>query len=192
MILMADDFDPTAPASNPSTRLRYAIRSARAVVQALIARDRDAAEEAALRTCRDCDLLIHLLRDLVSLLRDPCNQQLGLSPLETAILARRAEQVLALVDEQETDGLSLTQSTQFQVATSLTQQRHGRSDARRTQDGASMVSPLASQNLTVASTGLRVRLIPVDDDISRPTDEDRGNDRSDSAPSTLGSPPGER
>src|SRR5688572_12888181 len=89
---MADDSDPTAPASKASTHLGYAIRSARAVVQAPIARNWDAAEEAALRTCRDCDLLIHLLRDLVSVLRDPCNEQLGLSPWETLILARRAEQ----------------------------------------------------------------------------------------------------
>src|SRR5829696_3861789 len=101
---MVDDHDPIASSSCPSTDLRYAIRSARTVIQALIARDRNAAEEAALRTCRDCDLLIRLIRDLVSILRDPCNEHLGLSPLETLILARRAEQVLALVEEQEMDG----------------------------------------------------------------------------------------
>jgi hypothetical protein len=29
-----------------------------------------------------------LIRDVVSVLRDPCNEQLGLSPLETLIFAR--------------------------------------------------------------------------------------------------------
>ncbi len=188
---MADDSDPTAPASTPSTHLGYAIRSARAVVHALIARNRDAAEEAALRTCRDCDLLIHLLTGLVSVLRDPCNEQLGLSPRETLILARRAEQVLALVDEQEPDGQSLTRPTQFQGAAARAQQLHVRSVARRPRDDADSVSPLLP-TLTVASTGLRVRLIPVDDAISRPTDEDRGNDRPGPATGTPWSRLGER
>jgi hypothetical protein len=133
-----------------------------------------------------------LLRDLVSVLQDPCNEQLGLSPSEMTILARRAEQVLELVDEHESDGLSLTQPPQFQGSTGRTQQRHSRSVTRRTQEGASLVAPLASQNLTVASTGLRVRLIPVDDDINRPTGEDAGNDCSEPATGTPGPRLGKR
>lgn len=184
---MVDDHDPIVPPSDPSTRLRYAIRSARAVVEALIARDRDAAEEAALRTCRDCDLLIHLIRDLATVLRDSRNEQLGLSPLETAILARRAEQVLALVEGAETDGPSPAQPNRLKDATARTRQPHDRSSAERTQDGASMLAPLASKSLTVASTGLQVRLIPADDDDScSPTDEYGENDHPEAAPSTLG------
>jgi hypothetical protein len=188
-----DDHDPIASCSSPSTCLRYAIRSARAVVEALIARDRDAAEEAALRTCRDCDLLIHLIRDLASLLRDPCNEQLGLSPLETVILARRAEQVLALVEEQETPDLSPAQPDQLQSATARARQLHGQALPRRTRDAASLASPQPPQSLTVASTGLRVRLTPVDDhDSDIPTGEDGENDHSDPAPSPSGSGSGER
>src|SRR3954466_9825342 len=95
-----DDHDPIASCSSPSTCLRFAIRSARAVVQALIARDRDAAEQAALRTCRDCDLLVHLIRDLAALLRDPRSEKLGLDPLATLVLAHRANHLLALVEDQ--------------------------------------------------------------------------------------------
>jgi hypothetical protein len=188
---MVDDHDPIASSSYPSTHLRYAIRSARPVVQALIARDRNAAEEAALRTCRDCDLLIRLIRDLVSVLRDPCNEQLDLSPLETIILTRRAEHVLALVEEQETDTRPPAQPDQPD-APAQAQQLHGRPITTGIQDSAPMISPLVAQNLTVASTGLRVRLMPVDDHDSSPTDKDQGHDRSEQAPSSPGSRPGER
>ncbi len=185
---MLDNHDQNPLHSCPSTRLRYAIRSARAVVQALIARDRNAAEEAALRTCRDCDLLIHLIRDVVSVLRDPCNEQLGLSPLETLILARRAEQVLALVEDQEMDNWSSAQPDQLQDVTDQTRQLHGGTFARRTQDSTSMVVPPASQSLTVASTGLRVCLIPVDNNHSTSaTDEHEENDCSDPGKSTPSS-----
>ena len=190
---MADDFDPTAPVPNPSTRLRYAIRSAQAVVQALIARDRDAAEHAALRTCRDCDLLIHLILELISVLRDPCNEHRGLSPRETLILARRAEQVLALVEGAEADDSSPARRNQVEDTTARTQHLHARSLAEGTKEGASMLSPLASQSLTVASTGLRVRLIPVDNnDSGSPAGEDGDKDHSKRAPSTPGSRAGER
>ena len=68
---MNDDRDRSTHPLYRHADLRYAIRSARAVVEALIARDSNAAEEAALRTCRDCDLLIRLIRDLALLLQDP-------------------------------------------------------------------------------------------------------------------------
>ncbi len=190
---MIDNRDSTASSACPSTQLRYAIRSARSVVQALINRDGNAAEEAALRTCRDCDLLIHLIRDLVSVLRDPCNEQLGLSPLETAILARRAEQVLALVEESETDPSSPARRNQLEDATARIRKLHDRSLTEGTEDAASMLAPPASQDLTVASTGLRVRLIPVDDnDSGSPVGEDGEKDRSRQAPSTPGPRAGER
>ncbi len=173
---MFGDNDPIAPSSSPSTCLRYAIHSARAVVQALIARDRDTAEEAALRTCRDCDLLIHLIRDLALMLRDSRIKQLGLSPLETVILARRAEQVLALVEEQEWDDLPLAQSNQLRDPTSQARQPHGQSSAAGIQGDASMISSPTPQGLTVASTGLRVRLTPVDDKASdSPAGDSKGN-----------------
>ena len=65
---MMDERDRFVDTSSPRTELRYGIGSARAVVEALIARDENAAEEAALRTCRDCDLLIRLIRELALLL----------------------------------------------------------------------------------------------------------------------------
>jgi hypothetical protein len=185
---MVDEHDPITHPSSSLTPLRFAIHSARAVVEALIARDRDAAEKAALRTCRDCDLLIHLIRDLILVLRDPCNEQLGLRPLESAILMRRAEQVLALVEEQEAGDLPPAWPSHLTDATSRVGQLQGKSFAKWAQDGASTLSPLVSQGLTVASTGLRVRLTAVDtSDSGSPTGEDRENDRSGAAPSKPGS-----
>jgi hypothetical protein len=87
--------------------------------------------------------------------------------------SRRAEQVLALVEEQDTDTWSQAQPNQLQDATARVQPLHGQSITTGIQDGASMVSPLVPQNLPVASTGLRVRLIPVEDHDSSPTGEDR-------------------
>jgi hypothetical protein len=93
---------------------------------------------------------------------------------------------LALVDEQETDGQSLTQSSPFQGAMARAQQLHVRSVARWPWDDADSVSPLPP-TLTVASTGLRVRLIPADDnDSSRLTGEDGGNNRPGPATGTPG------
>jgi hypothetical protein len=82
---MDDNQDPSSNPSRSPASLKYAIGSARAVVEALIARNQNAAEEAALQTCRDCDLLIRLIRDLALLLQDPLNQQTVCSlPVEVA------------------------------------------------------------------------------------------------------------
>ena len=94
---MLEDQDP---ATARMADLSYAIASARAVVMALIAQDRDAAEEAALRTCRDCDLLIRLIRDLAAVLQTNDLNQLTCSQAELRWLARRAAYVLTFVGAQ--------------------------------------------------------------------------------------------
>ncbi|MFL5162250.1 MAG: hypothetical protein ACJ8CZ_07355, partial [Microvirga sp.] len=93
---MLVDHDPD-PATSCTADLSFAIASARAVVRALIAQDRDAAEEAALRTCRDCDLLVRLIRDLAAVLQTNDLNQLTCSQAELVGLARRVEYVLAFV-----------------------------------------------------------------------------------------------
>src|SRR6187401_19090 len=94
---MLEDQDP---ATARMADLSYAIASARAVVMALIAQDRDAAEEAALRACRDCDLLIRLIRDLAAVLRTNDLNQLTCSQAELRWLVRRAAYVLTFVAAQ--------------------------------------------------------------------------------------------
>jgi hypothetical protein len=187
---MMDDQDRFIDASYPPTELRYAIRSARAVVEALIARDENAAEKAALRTCRDCDLLIRLIRELALLLRDPLNQQFGFDLVTTAALVRRADRVLALVDPSPSQ--SLPSATSHRDSNSQTAQ------ARQQCDGSSgkqppNVEPLSApdvfQGPTVASVGLRVRLVPFEaDDSTGPPAEKRQDDASPRAPSEA--PPG--
>jgi hypothetical protein len=179
---MTHDHDPFATAAYPSIHVRYAIHSARAVVQALIARDRAAAEEAALRTCHDCELLIRLIRDLVLLIGDPLNQQQGLSPLDAAALARRADQVLALVDSQGAVAPSPTQQNRSSEDEVVQRRKpDGRSSEQLTPSGALKSSPRASQG-TVASTGLRVRLV-LADGTSPPTPADDSQNDGPKVPS---------
>jgi hypothetical protein len=83
---MLDDYDPNPPPSCTAD-LSFAIASARAVVRALIAQDQDAAEEAALRTCRDCELLVRLIRDLAAVLQTNDLNQLTCSQAELVWLA---------------------------------------------------------------------------------------------------------
>ncbi|ANY77687.1 hypothetical protein BB934_05105 [Microvirga ossetica] len=154
---MLEDQDP---ATARMADLSYAIASARAVVMALIARDRDAAEEAALRSCRDCDLLIRLIRDLAGMLQTNDLNQLTCSQAELRWLARRAAYVLTFVGAQAPNARSpLSLSAQGET---------GGMPVVRQQDRAPPPMPNrvpthpASSGLTVASTGLRVRLIPVD------------------------------
>ncbi|QRM28258.1 hypothetical protein [Microvirga sp. VF16] len=141
---MLGDHDP---ANACSANLSYAIASARAVVMALIARDRDAAEEAALRTCRDCDLLIRLIRDLAAVLTTNDLNQLTCTQAELVWLARRAEYVLTFV------GVPTQKDPSPRVP--CAQRDTDRTPVFRQQ------APAASA-LTVAATGLRVRLIPID------------------------------
>jgi hypothetical protein len=154
---MLDDQDP---ATAHIADLSYAIASARAVVMALIVRDRDAAEEAALRTCRDCDLLIRLIRDLAAVLRTNDLNQLTCSQGELVWLARRAEYVLTFVGAPRPEG----QSSRFRSAsgdsgrTSVVQQY----ERTTPQMPDRVTTHSASASLTVASTGLRVRLVPLD------------------------------
>jgi hypothetical protein len=160
---MTDHQDPPVNAAHSPADLSYAIRSARAVVEALIARDRSAAEEAALRTCRDCDLLIRLIRDLVLLLRDPFNQQFGFDPVETAALVRRTEHVLSLVDASPPGSQSSVKADrEVHDESRPVLQKHGVSSRRPTQDATPTSSPNVRQGPTVASLGLRVQLVPLE------------------------------
>ncbi len=145
----------------PSTHVQYAIQSARAVVAALIARDQDAVEEAALRTCHDCDLLVRSLRDVASLLGDPRNQQLGLGPMETFVLARRANNVLAIVEASAPNEHSPALSCRNLDSTPVELRKSCVPCSGEPETGdAAHTSPQAPQAPTVASTGLRVRLVP--------------------------------
>lgn len=184
---MPDRHDPSVDTFCPPAELGYTIRSARAVIEALIARDQTAAEEAALRTCQDCDLLIRLIWDLATLLRDPLNQDVGFDPLATAALVHRAQYVLALVDSppsreqpggaSDCDGDGPTLSVQNRPFTSSSQQIH---------DTAYSLTPQPSRRGMVASLGLRVRLVPVEaDDDTCPTIEERTSDTSQSAPGDI-------
>ncbi len=158
-----DDQDRSVDASHPPTELRYAIRSAQAVVEALIARDGNAAEKAALRTCRDCDLLIRLIRELVRLLRDPLNQQFGFDPVTTAALVRRADHVLALVDASPSQNLpSVTADCDQNTETVQAREQRDGSSGKRSCGAAPLAAPHGFQVLTVASVGHRVRLVPVE------------------------------
>lgn len=160
--------------------LRYAICSARAVVEALIARDSNAAEEWALRTCRDCDLLIRLIRDLALLLQDPLTLRFGLDPRTTADLVRRAERVLDLVDAWPSRELPLVTlgSNQDGESARARQQCDGPS-ASQPSDAALLSTPHAFPGLTVASVGLRVRLVPYEIDGSTSS---LAEERKESAP----------
>jgi len=143
--------------------LRYAIRSARAVVEALIARDSNAAEEAALRTCRDCDLLLRLIRELARLLRDPLTQRYGLDPGTTAALARRADRVLDLVDALPSQGLPLV-TTDCDRETVQARQQGDDPSGGQSLETELLSAPHAFPAPTVASVGLRVRLVPYESD----------------------------
>jgi hypothetical protein len=146
---MADDHAPSVNTSSSPAELGYATRSAKAVVEALIVRDQNAAEAAALRTCRDCDLLIGLVRDIAAVLQANDLNQLTCSHAELSWLARRAEYLLTFVEAQEPND-RLTRSTSTQdCPTPLKTDR---------------MRPPPPSGPTVASTGLRVRLIPVDED----------------------------
>ena len=153
--------DQNWPARDPSTHIQYAIHSARAVVAALMARDQDAAEKAALRTCHNCDLLVRLLRDVASLLGDPRNQQLGLGPMETFVLARRANNVLAIVEASAPNEHSTALSCRNLDSTPVELCKSCIPCSGEPETGdRPHTSPQAPQAPTVASTGLRVRLVP--------------------------------
>jgi hypothetical protein len=160
--------------------LRYAIRSARAVVEALIARDSNAAEEAALRTCRDCDLLIRLIRDLALLLQDPLTQRFGLDPRTTADLVRRADRVLNLVDVRPSRELPSAPPGRDQNGeTGQARQQCDGPSASQIVDAALLSAPHDVPGLTVASVGLRVRLVPYEIDGSTSS---LAEERKESAP----------
>jgi hypothetical protein len=173
---MIDDQGRFVDPSYPPAELRYAIRSARAVVEALIARDGDAAEEAALRTCRDCDLLIRFIRELALLLRDPLNQQVGFDRVTTAALVRRADHVLALVDASPSPNLpSVTADCDQNTETVQAREQRDGSSGKKSCGGAPLAAPHGFRGLTVASVGLRVRLVPVEtnDSTNAPTEGQR-------------------
>lgn len=154
---MLDDQDP---ATAHMADLSYAIASARAVVMALIERDRDAAEEAALRTCRDCDLLIRFIRDLAAVLQTSDLNQLPCSQAELRWLARHAAYVLTFVGAQ-VPGERPPCSPSAQGDTGSTPDLQEQAPARP-QQYARVPTRSASTSLTVAATGLRVRLVPID------------------------------
>ena len=163
--------------------LRYAIRSARAVVEALIARDSNAAEDAALRTCRDCDLLIRLIRDLALLLQDPLTQRFGLDPGTTADLVRRVDRVLDLVDAWPSRNLpSGTSGRNQDGETVQAQQPCDVPSGSQSLDTALLSAPHAFPGLTVASVGLRVRLVPYEIDGST---NSLAEERKDSASASV-------
>jgi hypothetical protein len=171
---MLDDHDPN-PATSCTADLSFAIASARAVVRALIAQDRDAAEEAALRTWRDCDLLVRLIRDLAAVLQTNDLNQLTCSQAELVWLARRAEYVLAFVGAPTRKD----RSPCFPSA----QGGSGRMPVFRQKDVAPPQIPNrvpphpASSGLTVASTGLRVRLVPIhEEDVAASSHGDGASD----------------
>lgn len=177
---MNDDRGRSADPLYLHAELRYAIRSARAVVEALIARDSNAAEDAALRTCRDCDLLIRLIQELALLLRDPLNQRLGLDPVMTAALVRRADRVLALVDASPSPNLpSATSDRDQDGETVQAQQPCDVPSGSQSLDAALLSAPHTFPRLTVASVGLRVRLVPYEVDGSTSL---LAEERKDSAP----------
>ncbi len=186
---MNDDRDRFTHPLYRHADLRYAIRSARAVVEALIARDSNAAEEAALCTCRDCDLLIRLIRDLALLLQDPLTQEFGLDPGTTADLVRRADRVLNLVDVWPSRELTSAPPGRDQDGeTGQARQQCDGPSARQTLDAALLSAPHALPGLTVASVGLRVRLVPyeVDGSTSSLAEERK---ESASAPAVDKAPP---
>lgn len=172
---MNDDRDRSTHPLYRHADLRYAIRSARAVVEALIARDRNATEDAALRTCRDCDLLIRLIRELALVLRDPLNQRLGLDPVMTAALVRRADRVLALVDASPSPNLpSATSDRDQDGETVQAQQPCDVPSGSQSLDAELLSAPHDAPGLTVASVGLRVRLVPYEiDGSTSPLAEER-------------------
>jgi hypothetical protein len=158
---MTDHQDPLINTACSPAELKYAIRSAREVIEALIGRDQNAAEEAALRTCRDCDLLIRLIRDLALLLQNPSNQQFGFDPVETAALTRRTEHVLALVDAPQSGSQSsVTAARDLRNDKSPGQHKRGGPTTRQRRGAAPIPSPSVLQVPTVASLGLRVHLVP--------------------------------
>jgi hypothetical protein len=162
---MDDNQDPSSNPSRSPASLKYAIGSARAVVEALIARNQNAAEEAALQTCRDCDLLIRLIRDLALLLQDPLNQQFGFDPVATAALVRRANHVLALVDTSSTRNQPSVASDHDQDDGVAQVQNQRIASSQKQGHGAKPVSmPQAVRGRTVASLGLQVRLVPFEAD----------------------------
>jgi hypothetical protein len=184
---MADRQDPGVEPLCPPAELGYVIRSARAVIEALIARDQTAAEEAALRTCQDCDLLIRLIRDLATLLRDPLNQEFGFDPVATAALVDRAQHMLALVDSPPSRKRSVGASDCDHDGPTLPiQNRPFTSSSQQTHDTAHSLTPQPSRRGTVASLGLRVRLVPfeADHDIGSVADE-QADDASQSAPGDV-------
>jgi len=157
---MADDHAPSVNTSSSPAELGYAIRSAKAVVEALIVRDQNAAEAAALRTCRDCDLLIRLIRDLAAVLQANDLNQLTCSQAELVRLARRAEYVLTFVGAQAPNArLPLSLSAHGDLGGTLDFRQQDRAPPPMRNR---VPTHPASSGLTVASTGLRVRLIPVD------------------------------
>jgi hypothetical protein len=167
---MTDHQDSLINTACSPAELKYAIRSAREVIEALIGRDQNAAEEAALRTCRDCDLLIRLIRDLALLLQNPSNQQFGFDPVETAALTRRTEHVLTLVDAPLSPSQSSVKADRDRHD-EISSPQQERGDSTRQRQGAALSSsPHIFQGPTVASLGLRVQLVPfdADDDTNAP------------------------
>lgn len=146
--------------------------------------------KAALRTCRDCDLLIRLIRELALLLRDPLNQQFGFDPVTTAALVRRADRVLALVDASPLQTLpSATSDRDPNRQTAQAREQCDGSSGKQTPNVEPLAAPEAFQGSTVASMGLRVRLVPFEaDDSTGPPSEKRQDDASPRLPSEA--PPG--
>jgi hypothetical protein len=184
---MVVDQDSSVDPSCSRVELSYAIRSARAVIEALIARDQSAAEEAALRTCHDCELLIRLIRDLALLLRDPRNRQFGFDPVATAALVRRANHLLAIVDTPRSRKQSLVESDRDRDDSATQVQNQRIASSNKTEHGAEAVStPDACSGRTVASLGLRVRLVPIEaDGETSPAAEERRDDASQLAPGDV-------
>ena len=159
-------------------------------MEALIARDERAAETAALRTCRDCDLLIRLIRELALLLQEPLNQQFGFDPVMTVALVRRADRVLALVDASPSQTLPSAMSDRD--PNSQTSQAHQQCDGSSGKQPLNVEPHSVSdifQGPTVASLGLRVRLVPFEaDDSAGVSAGERSDDAPPGAPSKA--PPG--
>ncbi|WP_262270910.1 hypothetical protein [Microvirga yunnanensis] len=187
---MPDHQDSCIGVPDPTAQLRYAIRSARAVVEALILRDRTAAEAAALRTCRDCDLLIHLIRDLTHLLLEAQNSPLGFDPVATAALVRRANHVLFLVEASPPqDGVFASSDDNHDDDSARIHQAQGSATAHQMHRTERISEPDAARRQTVASLGVRVRLIPYDVDDGTTPPMGGSADNSSARASSL-EPPG--
>jgi hypothetical protein len=140
---------------NDAPQSTYSIPSVRQVVHALVVQNRDLAEEAAIRACYDCDLLLRLVQDLVGslqpLVRGESRQDLS----EAATLIARAKRMLQFIEGNR--GINPTEPNRSDTSNEVRgfeAQVAGRNDLR-----SSERKPIRPAIPTVASLGLRVHLV---------------------------------